>query len=1803
MIDPDDNDVFGWAPETRNRPDSFRQYDFLTTVPLRVKREMFRTMNRVLGDCDMADIFNTQEQMHWAVSIAKFGMQLPLEDIGMITDAFKQYSDVLFILHRVDFENDTIIPNGSREDDGNAGSEVSARAALELISNPGTIFNPRVFFEDELPLRQVAHQFSGRVGSTYESFMLQRQLPIVKPDRLNKTILSVDDSGATMPNLGRSGGSTSESTEVAEPKVLIEESDDDEALPRLAPKAMEERAGFGNAKLSVSALPPLGYSKSTSYEQDHVGLGNRPRTASCAVLRAHIPQERGSGYSASTTIPAIRRPPTASRVARAVKLWDQYIELLSHAIQVYSTIIRGLRPLNSANLLKAVFGSLLHVVDMLLSQGGNNPRLKPWTDKYRCLIGPELWDKTWATIGDRLEPFAIKLAFDIWGRSISVQHTVQSDLLRIFEHWLHRDKVMEAWLRMVSLVAQRVLRVHYPHDKSSSNEKLVLRLADFSISGTTTDEDAKQLLKAYVSTPVDFKRITSRSYLLYANTVCDIINNALNISKVIEVDGKQFAQMPPTANFVLKDFELPLFRMALYDYMASRDFVVAKRSVFTILCRLLIMAENPIDPISPASRNRILCIIDQAIGDGRHVQIILPNVPSLLKNLPHARVFIPAFFDLVRQVLPTVYNVDLLIDEPGLRNSAYVALSTLTAYVGYYHRIGRSSLIAERDSTTCRDINERTASSKLDAPPLYAREAVKELLEKIEQCQFRKTERHDAVFVGYLKFIFQTLMSSVLTEKAAKNLQHLTCLILTFLHQYACYNTQYVLLFIELYIDQFQKSRDERTSAIYINGLNQAATVTWQANLSQEQYRQILAMVVQALSSCDQDLRRYTHWSPYHQVFITSIRCLISWTSVTVEHSLMPPDCLARQMALLMRCNKFLGSVNVGSQHSSASSWGRKLQLTTSTDFVDPMSSPGGLTPSAKEFADSALSTDENSSTGYITSYTILGLFGHRPNITMQSHKKESKPRVRKLSRSLYRVLSTTVAVFSTIILRGMDSDQQFGSHAPSDILLIRMSLYQNIVPDNNILLKACRPEIIKMLRGYVPVSVDFYSAFRRAIYSKISFKRYYNGRWSDSVNLVTARYPSGSKQWLYFPSMALPSEPGKSAGHKEDASVNANTDINSANPAQAQNPGNTCVSAKESTSELPQWVRMVDDIQYCRPWSTSFNASGAYEQMNGIDSLVEEQCELAVEDVIANDFYRLHDAREEPDVCFAPLRPTRQTPRGNLYDRIYLAEQHAIDTAALYVSEPMLRDLEILDSMDRPFSAQAGVIYLRSPDSLLTKRDISKGPLKGVSDGFNLFLNQLSRTQDMPTERIKQHPDDPTLMRYSFCINNFEVCYNLAPNVSSLISGSTMGPQDNQCFYSLLRERGIYILWFDVHPGDLDAGLAWHYIDHSANKRQSQQSRSHSTSETSVFSSQTAHHNRNGPWKSRNGPRRDQELALSPPTGCPIVSRMYKGALAPSDKPAQSILSKTASSKSDSKSKSSAQGSQHRFKAREFIQKAMHITRRYAPDNSDSTVSRCSSEPSLADTACNEDTDADVPERCRAHSPESSHSSGSEVALLEALEHYVPHNQSSKKRSEATVPPTPNSTPTATPKVLQDAAPRESAKGIGPSSQAEMAGGSQTGGELGANTPADEPAKPNIRILIAIAPIPHTGGRLVKVGLSATGGSKEMNADFVQMTGPLLPQMVIESKNLAHLLSATVLDAAANMASLNCDDFSVVCKRIGMIRHIIETYCAKYKSVDDVHKFIFPAGRSGLANTLDIPLANSRASSFQRGQQREGRT
>ncbi|KAJ2010226.1 hypothetical protein GGI14_006490, partial [Coemansia sp. S680] len=317
---------------------------------------------------------------------------------------------------------------------------------------------------------------------------------------------------------------------------------------------------------------------------------------------------------------------------------------------------------------------------------------------------------------------------------------------------------------------------------------------------------------------------------------------------------------------------------------------------------------------------------------------------------------------------------------------------------------------------------------------------------------------------------------------------------------------------------------------------------------------------------------------------------------------------------------------------------------------------------------------------------------------------------------------------------------------------------------------------------------------------------------------------------------------------------------------------------------------------------------------------------------------------------------------------RTYTADQHAIDVASLQVSESMLKELDILDSMDRPFSTQVGIVYLRSPDSLLTNRDVAKGPLKGVGPYFNQFLNQLSLTQVMPVERIKQHPDDPTLMRYSFCVNNFQVCYSLAPNVSSLISGTKMGPKDNQGFYKLMRKRGVSILWFDNHPGNLNEELAWRFLNTIDTECSSVHDKALDVETPNSGSLYTTSSSAGSPIKSRNE-HSDYSALPSLSVKSTLVSM-------PAEKPTQSTQCRLFGCKNEAKHNQSSNTLSHRSKAREFFQKAMHITRRHAADHSDSTLSQYSStESSIVDTVCDATDDADIPERCRAHSPESSRS------------------------------------------------------------------------------------------------------------------------------------------------------------------------------------------------------------------------------------
>ncbi|KAJ1730762.1 hypothetical protein LPJ61_002851 [Coemansia biformis] len=121
------------------------------------------------------------------------------------------------------------------------------------------------------------------------------------------------------------------------------------------------------------------------------------------------------------------------------------------------------------------------------------------------------------------------------------------------------------------------------------------------------------------------------------------------------------------------------------------------------------------------------------------------------------------------------------------------------------------------------------------------------------------------------------------------------------------------------------------------------------------------------------------------------------------------------------------------------------------------------------------------------------------------------------------------------------------------------------------------------------------------------------------------------------------------------------------------------------------------------------------------------------------------------------------------------------------------------------------------------------------------------------------------------------------------------------------------------------------------------------------------------------------------------------------------------------------------------------------------------------------------------------------------------------------------------------------------------------------------------VRVLIALAPIENTQGRLLKVAISATGGPEELNGDFERMTGPLMSNAIVQTKDIAHMLSSTILDAAANRASLQGDDFSMIYKREEMLADMIGKYAIRHQSIDDAHKFMFPVGKSGMQCTLDV--------------------
>lgn len=984
-------------------------------------------------------------------------------------------------------------------------------------------------------------------------------------------------------------------------------------------------------------------------------------------------------------------------------------------------------------------------------------------------------------------------------------------------------------------------------------------------------------------------------------------------------------------------------------------------------------------------------------------------------------------------------------------------------------------------------------------------------------------------------------------------MQYITYTIISFLHHYVLSNPGYLKLFVMVYIEQLRVCRHSKIVPVYIYGLTQAATVTWQNAVDKDQYRSIFSALISILSNCDEHLTEYTNWSPYHQRFISSIRCLSMWASTTTHRYLMSEEDADKLMALSTRCTYFIKEANMNSA-PLVTKRGMRVNLTTAECQEDANSlSNEGYNPAGDSLV------LEN----YITTYTASKLFGYSTAIIQTSEANNSLPKpLYTLSRSLYKALDTTIGAFSTLVIRDIDKYRRFGCDAPNDTSVIRAILHCSpSLPNIELLLNDCSSTVVKLLEGYVPVEVDYVANFRQMVYSKINFKRLSsNGTWSNPISLSTGRYPSGSKQWLLF--LAMPVPPVDPFALNPDKPTETNGDED-AEPSGSQ-----------------PWIRKTMPLDGTRPWRFSHDIPGLQDRMANVTPLVDDKAEKDIERLLEADIARMHTARGKPDVSFNPVYPGDESQKGNNVTRYFTMETESQNGTILNISESMLEEMDELDDMDRLFSAQVALVYLHDNEAMVSKHSKSKGPLNGVSAEFNHFLNLLNQSHLSTDKGIGEHPEGSASLRYTFCVNNFEVGYNLAPNVSALINHKEMGPHDNDRFYKWLRRYdGITVIWYGSYLGSLDTELAWWFLDR-------QSSKDADTSLLHLFSMATDKDRDEHftPTPSPPAPmeqsepneflglqhRRRSKSDITQPSHLSVIKEQSTNSKTEPSSPQlvstlrmPSVTSQhRKSSEGDSKfSRLKEHPCKIKPKAKEIIQRAIYNRRKKAEKNAElGRDPRHSSDGVIGEM----DKPGLVENRSRQRSSSLVGSRFTNVTPDAGQTKIQPEAESSSintSKTKVSVAETENKQPST--------------------KHHKRTNSNNTTSTHNASSGDTEEAEPPMRIIIGLAPVHGTGGRLTKVVLSARGASTEFNEEFIRMTGPLTPVMVVETKRLPYLLSATILDASANMASMNCEDFSMVSKRAEKIKSIIDKHCLKTKSASDLNKFMFPVGKNGLQSTL----------------------
>ncbi|PVZ99023.1 hypothetical protein BB558_004968 [Smittium angustum] len=569
-------------------------------------------------------------------------------------------------------------------------------------------------------------------------------------------------------------------------------------------------------------------------------------------------------------------------------LWDKHILLLNDIFQFFSTALRSFSSAWNNEIMGELQIIILIIVDVILSQGGKDPRRKEWESHYKNILGPQVWNKTWENLGEELVKPALKISINIWFLS---KHSENEKTLKFFEnrlvYWFHRTEVVDLWLQLYGQVILRQLRADYGEIDCVGVEKIKMSTPRFKMSVKISRTIAFRMWKFISGLKIQTETCTLKSYIMYTTALTQIVKVMASIGKT-ESQVEYFREaneilLPPPINYILDLCGKALLTIASDEQVKGDDFAKARMRVTIALSKLLCtkeMSENYNDPVNYS----LLLALEEGFRGDSEMQAILKEAPALIGLNPNARAYLGHMFRAIELTLPLESkNMVLYQSRDEVRNWALKTLLAILSMPKYYYSIGSEKIVSKSDF-----ISQRFQGDMFGIFRAVRRfsgrssEAVKNIENHIlgsQELFLKKPE-----FADLLVEILMVILGTLLDEKNPRNYILILRITTLFVSEYSTILKGSLKAIVVTMLNKIKISlSDPEVIDHTLLSLSHIAQQLKFMDVDTEELVFCKRKIAIVLSKCDSKIYKHSDYDYNHQRFFVSSKCLFSWLSLCTK--------------------------------------------------------------------------------------------------------------------------------------------------------------------------------------------------------------------------------------------------------------------------------------------------------------------------------------------------------------------------------------------------------------------------------------------------------------------------------------------------------------------------------------------------------------------------------------------------------------------------------------------------------------------------------------------------------------------------------------------------------------------------------------------------------------------------------------------------------------------------------------------------------------------------------------------------------